>query len=989
MGVRITDREYANGYKPELVNWLLGNTGDWLRGTFELEFSVLKEFGLGNMLLIDGFDFVLTDGTQWGDYGFKEGDAITFQFRARTYGTDGSLISETVTTYNRNVLSIVADRMKYNGAQIQDVYTDTYPYISGTVKYEKVIIYSDTKPEGVEVYYGHTTNEDYDSGNINSFIDGTLGKMENQNTGTMPALTPEAMTPSGFQSGMSVHSANIQFINSINGVHVYEVEVEFMISSFMETLENFETLTPPSQVIDTNSVTDNMQVVGFPVWNNPNVRMANNLQDTKILGNTGWFNENFNGKPDNLELKSVEYFDEATGDPVEKLNYNSPTRVKAVIGGVKNLQVGLTTCGLGFIWVSGNGEYINEKTTPYHQNARVNTAGAYGVGLFPVSASPSPSTYQGFSPDGTSRIDVNEVHFYEDGTDLVYEAVWIPTQGFIDLMNTVNINERNYAIWVSVADYVPATSFTDRVNKLIDYNQFDELVEPAGEWDNLDCEIYTHPETDEPEEIHIDQEFFKEDDLLARFNMKLGSVLDPPCKQGFAMYGLNQNEVQIEGGFINTFNNQGVNSKITFSNGDGVTEVNVLISSMPDFEFTDMTIGDDYMIKFTVDSIGKSDLIEVRIGTGENWVRVPNDGVGEYCVITPYFIGGNGTVPMFRFTGNGILSDVMIGKKTCCQAYNFEKPIGLKFAVEAKKTTGEKDELESYSIDLSTQPEDANGVPQWDVNETRGFKLEDGNNKNWVKAIRDEGNDETGLFAYRLYYAFRIRWEDWLKRLGANNAFFNAAIKQNGLNNDWFHVFNTAGWSVVLTLYTDVEEDGEVKRYTNEKTISLLDYHSNPDVGETWNYYRDSNDTSLNNGIDSETGNTLGVIVDEPVRVEVIYENLAGTWTDITDFYGTICVEVWEGTGLFDFRQLSTVWGSEPDNPLKPLAGETKCKITLVDTTHIKLECLVMPDLLIEASKYKFSSRLGNKDDILDNGCLLTQDEENLLSSNEECLKPS
>jgi len=169
-----------------------------------------------------------------------------------------------------------------------------------------------------------------------------------------------------------------------------------MISSFFEDLSNFELMLAPSQVFDASSLTDNFEIIGFPEWNNPNTQIKSDKQATKRLGNTGWFNENYNGFDNDFTITSISYTDVVTGMQLSGLSYGTDVRVRAVISGVQNLANGLTKLGIGFIWVPEEESFYKQLGTPFHQNLFINTAGGFNSGVFVPSNTPDTMTYQGF-----------------------------------------------------------------------------------------------------------------------------------------------------------------------------------------------------------------------------------------------------------------------------------------------------------------------------------------------------------------------------------------------------------------------------------------------------------------------------------------------------------------------------------------------------------------------------------------------------------------
>ena len=286
----------------------------------------------------------------------------------------------------------------------------------------------------------------------------------------------------------------------------------------------------------------------------------------------------------------------------------------------------------------------------------------------------------------------------------------------------------------------------------------------------------------------------------------------------------------------------------------------------------------------------------------------------------------------------------------------------MTFGVEAFNVgTNESFDLERYEIDLTGSPIDADGVQQHAFDQSRGFKLEADNNKNWVKIQRESDMDTTEYNGYLAYFGTKIRWEDWILNENAPQVFFDATKGRDGLNNDWYDYLTASGWKINFFVEIVASENDELVLYKNQFEMDFDDYDQNPNIGTDHKYYRDSDDTLLNIGTDPETGKPLGVVLsDENTRIEIAFDITdAGTW-DLGNTYGVLTIEVDSGAGRFDQRQLSSVWGSEDDNPLLPVAGETKLKLEIDGTSKIlTMSCLVDPDLLIDGARYRVTGRVG------------------------------
>lgn len=313
-----------------------------------------------------------------------------------------------------------------------------------------------------------------------------------------------------------IYLVNLRVFPTVNLVGVkkrYEVKLQYMLASFFENLESITNRQAPEVVYNASSLTDAIKIKMLPEWNNPNVVIQNDMRETERLGNTGWFDENFNGLPNDFVVKSVEYYDEG-GTSTTALSYGTPVRVKAVIGGVQNMATS-SRFKYGFIWIPTDEEDYKNKQTPFHKNTKINSKEneSYALGIYPF-------TYQGFSNDG-GQMDVSNVKFYQQGSDLVFEAYFLPNPAFMQFFED-RLNDRNYALWLSVADSALQENLSNRVSLLLDARQMELVLPIAGELPNVQNRFLEHPESTDMAGTDFYKGFLH-DDVLANTNFRLKS----------------------------------------------------------------------------------------------------------------------------------------------------------------------------------------------------------------------------------------------------------------------------------------------------------------------------------------------------------------------------------------------------------------------------------------------------------------------------------
>ena len=843
MGVEILNRTYTNQFRPldANVDWLLGNVGDWQKLSLDCKFSVNEEFTEQyTITLTEPNKIILNSGEKWKDKGFFVGLDFTLQFEVNTSGT------ATTNTPSLTVLSILDNEMEVlNAAGQPHQWNQTnFPQvipavIDSNTKIQNVKMWADVQPQGIQLDYAQIANSLAASGNIASHIDGTKTSLVMENTDTMALGSVSVFSHQlNFKSGLSLERATIKYISKQRHFYTYRIELTYMLSPFYDFITDLIDNTAPDEVSGAAALTDIYEITGFPVYNNPNITIKNDVKKTVQLGNTGWFDENFNQLPNPFTFTPVVYRNLA-GTVVSQLDYANPITMTTTISGIANLT-GASMFQYGFIWANptdetefdSSGNVISlgykENNNPYHKNQKVSTGGqAATLGdKFPLGSihSPFPLLRAGYSVDGASGMDASDISFIQNATDATAIDVTItfrPSTGFTTFFNDLTENERQYQLWISIGDQAEITNQSDRVSLKIDFNTMDTYVEPIGEWDGLTIDFLDHPQayTDTP--VNCGNELFLEDDLLSK-------------------------------------------------------------------------------VAFQIDT--------------------------------------------------AVSASIAI-------------PTSITFGVLAQRASdGFQYVLDKNTADLTQYPDPT----QFNFDESRGFKLGDGNSKNWFKVDHNAAADSGTLKGVLGWYGFKVRWEDWIKRLPTPpNDFYLNTEANNGLNQDWFHYYNTSGWNI----YFYVNIATQLGTYQNLKSMSINDYDSNGTITTAIRYYKDNNGVKgaqVVAGTDPISGGPLGVILeDDYVWLEIDYVSSGTPWIDQPDVdanvYATQCIEVDGGAGQKEFRQLSSVWSPESDNPMEPIPTESLTEITFMATNKLTVKTRILSSKLINANRYKISGRIGGK----------------------------
>lgn len=544
MGVKITGREYVDQYhQNQQTDWLLANVGDIQELKLTCEAAIEYILAFGETISVDHVNgaLVLNNGKKWRDYGFDTGETLFISFTQ--VATDNNTTPATVTTntnalFSNTITAIYDNVMEVNGVSTQFLGHTILPGTrdgggsnpngdAANVRYEvkDLLIFSDVAPEGVRLTYSHIPNTLADSGSLNSVIDGTQATWELPNLAQVapqPVGGPvQQMTPIGEQSGMGIISATAKFLTTKarqgiaqNYIRVYELTVKYIVSSFFSDITNFlNPLELPDYLEGIGSLTDNFKIVFYPEWNNPNLEITNDTKRTALLGNTGWFNENFNQLPNDFNVDSIKYFNPSNNE-IYAISYTQRTKIVATISGVPNLS-SQTKCSLGLAWVPEDEVYYKNNDRGVHQNLFVDIGDANNP--IQVGAPPTQS-FLGYGYNQKNFIRLSQKAEILTGKLVITVEVQPNAQLSNFYENTPD--ERRYIVWASVADSQLSRNFSDRVSLLLDFNEFKKALPQAGPYEDIGAKFIEHPyNEDSPGKDQYNG--FVQDGFLSRFNLNI------------------------------------------------------------------------------------------------------------------------------------------------------------------------------------------------------------------------------------------------------------------------------------------------------------------------------------------------------------------------------------------------------------------------------------------------------------------------------------
>lgn len=544
MAVTIKSRTYTNQFKPtSTTTWLLGNVGDWQKLTLVCEFAVEKVFDISDTLTINNpNELILNDGSTWGSNGFAIGMECNLDFYVLDLGS-GSTTFNRIPFFIGNLVGSSLFAVDSFGNPFTTwgfQYGQIAPIRTATKEVQRVLVFSDQLPQGIDFKTTLLSNNQAPSGSLNSFIDGTVTIFRAENTDTLTIFTPTDFTYNlSFQSGLAVEKATVEYLGATGHYKNYKLELFFMMPCIGELLDFLNDLAP-TVVRGAASITDNFEIIGYPVYNNPNCQIKNNPKNTLLLGNVGWFDENFNQLPNNFTFTTPIYTN-LSGDVVSGLDYANPVKVTTTISGIPNLS-GSTRFQYGFAWLSLEEDNYKSNAYPFHENYKVSTGGQAATlsDVFPLSNvnnSPFPALRLGYSSDGAA-MNASDIQFVQNGVNVDVSITFRPNTAFATFMDALDETERKYVLWVSVGDQAPNTNQSDRVSLKLDFNTLQTFIEPIGAYPGLTIEFLEHQQ-DYLDTPYVSNSILIEDDLLAKVKFRIdtatGATIPIPTKIAFGV----------------------------------------------------------------------------------------------------------------------------------------------------------------------------------------------------------------------------------------------------------------------------------------------------------------------------------------------------------------------------------------------------------------------------------------------------------------------
>jgi len=463
MAVKINSISFTNEFRAETTDYLLGAIGDKIIATIDfqaewfLEMDVSKNLytNLNEMWWVAAGGGVNDySGDSWTAEGFRVGDVVDIYFAP--------------THYIRNITAISSDGLT--------ITVDGAAFGVGVVTaFSAVSI--DGRTECTGINFKANTIENEDSVNYNSLIDGNENKFSKAGIDYTNVLITVDLIQQGLFKSNNQGSAYILGYGTLNRfvlTHTFYITPLFLVDQ-LNTLG----LIIPDYYEDKNCLRYIYNIELLYTLNDPNRKHV--TEDDFLIGNTGWFNENFN-KGKNYFTISPPIFTVA-GLPKTYVDFSQETGFAIVISAAAPAFSNNNTKFVlnHFFLPESDTEYINTSTdvaTNFMFDRALQTVGAVAV-------------------NGDGYATGKQV--FKQIQALFISSTTILITGKIDLSAAYKTRieaatNKQLALFVTIQNHALATEDADKVALFYGLNVYDQdLTNPdAG---NVVTEFISHPET--------------------------------------------------------------------------------------------------------------------------------------------------------------------------------------------------------------------------------------------------------------------------------------------------------------------------------------------------------------------------------------------------------------------------------------------------------------------------------------------------------------
>ena len=273
-------------------------------------------------------------------------------------------------------------------------------------------------------------------------------------------------------------------------------------------------------------------------------------------------------------------------------------------------------------------------------------------------------------------------------------------------------------------------------------------------------------------------------------------------------------------------------------------------------------------------------------------------------------------------------------------------------AIAYNTSTGDRFDIGSYAFPLGSIPQVKVGgtyYQQINIDTQRILSVPIGDSLREVKLT----SIVPGVFAPKQTITGKIGyivdWQEWIENINVPSVFYDGTKPDEFYNKNkrTSNYSGINGYDIYFVLVAQMEYNSG--KFENAVTTSYTLLSDKCSIADFDNDLSAAGWTAVTSLIDSN-GDATNDIYNEDVTIKVVFSSPIAGGLLIADVMGTIVLEETGNIGLHHRLHTSLDY-QESSNPLKPLVGQTRVKITQdVPGNTITLECLV-DGLMLDSTK--------------------------------------
>lgn len=238
------------------------------------------------------------------------------------------------------------------------------------------------------------------------------------------------------------------------------------------------------------------------------------------------------------------------------------------------------------------------------------------------------------------------------------------------------------------------------------------------------------------------------------------------------------------------------------------------------------------------------------------------------------------------------------------------------------------------------------------TNISRGYLLSADSDHNRIKIVRN--TDLDGEYHYlKMIYAWRIRYEDWVKKNNVPDHFYDVLEENDGKHEKWDVYEDKASVYFKTEITIKSKETGEYNTEIIKTRMLFGDYGELMDNTISWS--PPTQKTFESDGVTEISDN----IQRDDITVMQYDFVSSSPHGGVANYYGECHAENYQA-GVLSLHEISTE-NTSLQGLLIPNVGQTTATLTEVNSTTLRLSFSVDPNF-VNKSKVSFYPRIGRKD---------------------------